>query len=181
MTLDELTSSELVALLSPPDYSPRNTTSKKTVVSICLSTTFMLITLIITGLFAFSMGCAARIFILSSHEQFNNRNNVRDVPTEEFHMTNLPAPTILPGKEVPYTTYTSKHFQMLGSYTSNTLHIDRSTGANKVKEHDEDSVVDEININASLFGLDPPSMNEHSHNTDASGEHLPAGQHLLGK
>ncbi|KAL7541057.1 hypothetical protein ACHAXR_010609 [Thalassiosira sp. AJA248-18] len=39
----------------------------------------------------------------------------------------LPSPKVLEGKDVPFTTYASKTFQMAGVATSNTLHIDRST------------------------------------------------------
>lgn len=38
----------------------------------------------------------------------------------------LPAPKVIEGKEVPFTTYASKTFQMEGVATSNTLHIDRT-------------------------------------------------------
>ena len=38
----------------------------------------------------------------------------------------LPAPKVLAGKQVPYTTYTSKSFPSEGTSTSNTLHIDRT-------------------------------------------------------
>eukprot|EP00578_Thalassiosira_sp_NH16_P001000 CAMPEP_0181135586 /NCGR_PEP_ID=MMETSP1071-20121207/32726_1 /TAXON_ID=35127 /ORGANISM="Thalassiosira sp., Strain NH16" /LENGTH=550 /DNA_ID=CAMNT_0023222233 /DNA_START=86 /DNA_END=1735 /DNA_ORIENTATION=- len=37
----------------------------------------------------------------------------------------LPSPKVIEGKEVPFTTYASKTFQMAGVATSNTLHIDR--------------------------------------------------------
>lgn len=40
--------------------------------------------------------------------------------------TQLPSPIVLAGKDVPFTTYASKTFQMAGVATSNTLHIDRS-------------------------------------------------------
>ena len=39
----------------------------------------------------------------------------------------LPAPKIISGKEVPFTTYASKTFQMEGAATSHTLHIDRTS------------------------------------------------------
>ncbi|KAL7450672.1 hypothetical protein ACHAWC_002552 [Mediolabrus comicus] len=38
----------------------------------------------------------------------------------------LPAPKVLAGKQVPYTTYTSKSFPSEGTSTSSTLHIDRT-------------------------------------------------------
>lgn len=39
----------------------------------------------------------------------------------------LPAPKVIEGKDVPFTTYASKTFQMAGAATSHTLHIDRTT------------------------------------------------------
>lgn len=39
----------------------------------------------------------------------------------------LPAPQVIEGKDVPFTTYASKTFQMAGAATSHTLHIDRTT------------------------------------------------------
>eukprot|EP01082_Thalassiosira_pseudonana_P015619 g14283.t1 g14283 contig9:1528303-1528770(-) len=39
----------------------------------------------------------------------------------------LPAPKVIAGKDVPYTTYTSKTFHTAAAITANTLHIDRST------------------------------------------------------
>eukprot|EP00984_Skeletonema_dohrnii_P037587 scaffold39810_cov139-Skeletonema_dohrnii-CCMP3373.AAC.3 len=40
----------------------------------------------------------------------------------------LPPPTVIPGKEVPSTTYTFKHFGVEGSRQSYNLHLDRSDG-----------------------------------------------------
>eukprot|EP00804_Cyclotella_cryptica_P018448 CCRYP_004291-RA/>CCRYP_004291-RA protein AED:0.19 eAED:0.19 QI:334/1/1/1/0.5/0.66/3/3115/256 len=176
MTIEELNSSELVALLGPAeDATTRIQPREAFSMSMKLSTTFMAITFIVTSLFAFSFGCVARISILASYGQLQSTHQPPH-PTStlsaegELSVKKLPAPTILPGKEVPYTTYTSKHFQMPGSSTSNTLHIDRSSSVpSSVKEH----------RNSSLFGLDGPNMNEHVHNSDDSGEHVPAGQHLL--
>ncbi|EJK74116.1 hypothetical protein THAOC_04227, partial [Thalassiosira oceanica] len=39
----------------------------------------------------------------------------------------LPSPTVIEGKDVPFTTYASRTFQMAGASTSHTLHIDRTT------------------------------------------------------
>ena len=39
---------------------------------------------------------------------------------------NLPSPTVSEGKEVPFTTYTTKLFQAEGALTSSTIHLDRS-------------------------------------------------------
>jgi len=135
----------------------------------------MAISFVITSLVAFSLGCAARISILASYEQL--QSTYQNTRPESKSVKTLPAPTILPGKEVPYTTYTSKHYQMPGSSTSNTLHIDRSSAIPSIVE-DQGTDAEE-NFNSSLFGQYAPNMNEHVHNSDDSGEHLPAGQHLL--
>ena len=177
MTIDELNSSELVALLDPAEASPASNGDNcwtQSLLSTSLSTTFMIVTFVITTLFAFSVGCAARLFILSSHGQMTPMGSGLQGQVEESHVHKLPAPTIIPGKEVPYTTYTSKHFQMPGSATSNTLHIDRT---NSIQKEGGSYAPPKDGIDGSE--LSEPEMNEHGHNTDESGEHLPAGQHLL--
>jgi hypothetical protein len=135
----------------------------------------MVITFVITTLFAFSVGCAARIHILSTHGMA--APSIHTEVQVQGERNGLPAPTILPGKEVPYTTYTSKHFQMPGSSTSNTLHIDRSNAIQK----EEGSYAPPTKDGLDMSELKEAEMNEHGHNTDESGEHLPAGQHLLRK
>ena len=182
MTINELNTSEIVALLDPAEAetSTNNVGQSwaESILSTSLSTTFMVVTLAITTLLAFSIGCVARIYIFSPGQMQPLHYDVSSSEgVERSSVHQLPAPTIIPGKDVPYTTYTSKHFQMPGSSTSNTLHIDRSSAIQK----EGGSYAPPLEgIDASVE-VDFEEMNEHSHNTDESGEHLPAGQHLLRK
>ena len=82
--------------------------------------------------------------------------------------TQVPAPQVIPGKDVPYTIYASKTFHTPAATTSNTLHIDRSASKKSSSSYN-----DENRSNG-----DTP-INDYSHNNDADGLHLPAGQHLL--
>lgn len=114
----------------------------------------------------------------------------------------LPAPKVIEGKDVPFTTYASKTFQMAGASTSHTLHIDR-TGvipkdmmSRSRKEFDggpdfqttdveEDGWVDvsstTINCESKTCsrGKESSIVINDDHNDDSDGLHLPAGQHLL--
>ena len=183
MTINELNTSEIVALLDPAEEAEttNNTVQSwaESLLSTSLSTTFMVVTLAITALLAFSIGCVARIYIFS-HGQMQplHYDMASSEGVERTSVHQLPAPTIIPGKEVPYTTYTSKHFQMPGSSTSNTLHIDRSSA---IQKEGGSYAPPREGIDAPAELEDVQEMNEHSHNTDESGEHLPAGQHLLRK
>ena len=116
----------------------------------------------------------------------------------------LPAPKVIEGKDVPFTTYASKTFQMAGASTSHTLHIDR-TGvipkdmmSRSRKEFDggpdfqttdaeEDGWVDVTSTTTTTNcesktcsrGKESSIVNNDDHNDDSDGLHLPAGQHLL--
>lgn len=178
MTIEELNSSELVALLDPAEASSPTSNSRswaQDFLSTSLPIPFVVITFVIATLFAFTIGCVARMQILNSHGPVQPVDtNMMSLQVKELLVNKLPAPTILPGKEVPYTTYTSKHFQMPGSSTSNTLHIDRSSAIQQ--EHGSYAPGERSDVSSGL-----EEMNEHDHNSDESGEHLPAGQHLLRK
>jgi len=121
----------------------------------------------------------------------------------------LPSPKVIAGKDVPFTTYASKTFQMAGVATSNTLHIDRSTalllgrsrkefdGGPDFQSEDGESEEDDggtkgdagdgwvpCDEKACSRGKekkadDDAPVNDYSHNDDSDGLHLPAGQHLL--
>jgi len=173
MTIDELNSSELVALLklADTDSSRSSEDSWRSMRAISLTINFIVMTFVMTTLFAFSFGVAFGIFIRSTHGKFVS-SITSGSGVEEFHVNSLPVPTIILGKAVPYTTYVSKHFQMPGSSTSHTLHIDRSNIIQKENEsHASEKTSSQIK---------EPTMNEHGH-TDENGAHLPAGQHLLRK
>jgi S-adenosylmethionine decarboxylase proenzyme len=117
----------------------------------------------------------------------------------------LPSPQVLEGKDVPYTTYTSKNFYSAATVTANTLHIDRSTAmllmtgkSSKDKQDggpdlkDNTAVVNSAGENTGEWttcaespestcsrSKMPDHVNTMGHNSDADEEHLPAGQHLL--
>jgi spermidine synthase len=115
----------------------------------------------------------------------------------------LPAPRVIEGKDVPYTTYASKTFQMAGAATSHTLHIDRTGvgGASMMsrsrKEFDggpdfQDGGGEDVGggdgdgpceYHACSRGREGKATTTATatddHNDDSDGMHLPAGQHLL--
>eukprot|EP00970_Alexandrium_tamarense_P010429 scaffold2107_cov192-Alexandrium_tamarense.AAC.56 len=155
---------------------------------------FLLMAMAMCGIIAFAIGSAARILLLSMHGlspslhasiHFNAGNSDTRRPMK------LPPPTIIPGKEVPYTTYTSKTFQMAGSATSNTLHIDRRSTALKtsIDDFDDDKkckgndlgwvACEDPDLTKCTNSSGPPPKAANQHNDDADGIHFPAGQHLL--
>ena len=144
---------------------------------------FIAITIILSAATAFFAGCIARVFILLPFgvvPLLQNGISPDIIYTAGSGFASatslqLPAPTIIPGKDVPYTTYASKTFQVEGSASSHTLHLDRRSslleGSNSppmVNGNTNSSFIDEEVI-YSHFG----------HNDDSHGLHLPAGQHLL--
>jgi hypothetical protein len=87
----------------------------------------------------------------------------------------LPAPTIIPGKYVPFTTYASKTFNVEASASSHTLHLDRRSSGLKGSTSPP-----MINGNTNSSFIDEEVVDSHfGHNDDSHGLHLPAGQHLL--
>jgi len=175
--------------------------------SLRLTIKFIAATILLSTAAAFSIGCAARILLLSKFgylPTLNHNDRIDHVDTTEVDAVlrlpyeNLPAPTVIPGKDVPFTTYTSKNFRAEGSATSHTLHIDRRGAAatevtSKINEDlvatASGSMGGDIIHNISIFGTvpldeeddseDEEHTNDYSHNDDSDGLHLPAGQHLL--
>ncbi len=82
----------------------------------------------------------------------------------------LPSPTVIPGKEVPPTTYTFQHFPTGGSRSNYDLYLDRSD-----EEHEHDNTVSKSAEDSS----DDSSDDEDDNDDPLEGLHLPAGQHLL--
>eukprot|EP00956_Cyclotella_meneghiniana_P006802 scaffold9097_cov38-Cyclotella_meneghiniana.AAC.8 len=114
--------------------------------AIHLSYLFTIVTLSIAFLLAFFIGWSSRVLLLQQQAALLNTNNNAHPPTaNELHQLEvsmipaktmsgkrlsnqqLPSPKVLEGKDVPYTTYTSKTFHTAATVTANTLHIDRST------------------------------------------------------
>ena len=174
-----------------------------------LTAKFITTAIILSTAVAFSVGCIARIAVLSefgvlplNHHHINAKIYSARGEAAITKSYQLPAPTVLPGKDVPFTTYASKTFQVEGSATSHTLHIDRRNAATKVRhvapmissteDHSErmqciggyceEDVDQNASAHASSLFEDEEGefpINDYSHNDDSDGLHLPAGQHLL--
>ena len=82
----------------------------------------------------------------------------------------LPPPTVIPGKEVPPTTYTFQHFPVGGSRSNYDLYLDRS---------DEEYELDNTVSKGAEDSSDDSSDDEDDNDDPLEGLHLPAGQHLL--
>lgn len=156
--------------------------------SLLLTARFISVAILLSTAAAFFVGCVARIFLLSEFEVLPlNQHHIIDAEIylvegqlAKFEPRQLPAPTMLPGKDVPYTTYASKTFQVEGSATSHTLHIDRRNAAPSTSSSDGgDSQCEEGAASLSEDEEGDVHINDYSHNDDSDGLHLPAGQHLL--
>ena len=125
--------------------------------SIILSAWYILSTFTLSVFMAFTIGWVARLVLLShfglypydvatnlgggddataiaipksggmSQKQILNTNEILSGGKQQGGAIQLPAPMIIEGKDVPFTTYASKTFQMEGAATSHTLHIDRTS------------------------------------------------------
>ncbi len=145
---------------------------------------------------AFYAGCFVRIMLISNSISLGTSSSqqnlsVSDVATDLSAMK-LPPPTVIPGKDVPPTTYTFKHFPVEGSRTSHDLHLDRSLDdvherggmneaeASKITEDVVDDGEDEDEDSSDDSSDDDDSSDGDEETSDLTeGLHLPAGQHLL--
>ena len=149
---------------------------------------------------AFYAGCFVRILLISnsisqrtSTSSSQQNLSLSDVATD-LSAKKLPPPTVIPGKDVPPTTYTFKHFPVEGSRTSHDLHLDRSLdGEHKRGDGDmHEAEASKITEDVVEDGEDEDSSDDSSEDDDSSdddddeeisdlteGLHLPAGQHLL--
>jgi len=174
---------------SDSDLSSQQQISSIGQFSLFLNIKFIAVTILLSTGAAFSVGCIARVAILSQFGVLNHQHDINDMSVQYFPAQievidttpkQLPSPTILPGKEVPYTTYASKTFQIEGSATSHTLHIDRRSHATKVTSSVNEDLVKITDAEEPLVQEgDEGPVNDYSHNDDSDGLHLPAGQHLL--
>lgn len=64
---------------------------------------------------------------MSQKQIILNTNEILSGGKQQGGAIQLPAPMVIEGKDVPFTTYASKTFQMEGAATSHTLHIDRTS------------------------------------------------------
>jgi len=188
--------------------------------AVSLTPSFLLLTLGLSSIVAFGVGSVSRMVLLSdllrgpqTRGVYRSKSDKSDeydgalvvTPTmsgKRATARQLPSPTVIEGKDVPFTTYASRTFQMAGASTSHTLHIDRTTATatpgrrepDPRDDGEEEASKDEgwvTNTNdttcpdqscargkAKQDGQDGP--NDYSdHNDDSDGLHLPAGQHLL--
>ena len=141
---------------SSTTHSTKSTTSSSSF-SITLSAWYILSTFLLSAFMAFSIGWVARLVLLTHFGVYPYYYVTNDANSNSMEMTailpttgmsgkyiidtnneysqsgknagplQLPAPKIISGKEVPFTTYASKTFQMEGAATSHTLHIDRTS------------------------------------------------------
>lgn len=116
--------------------------------TIQLSGVFILLSIVLSILLGLSVGWIAKLVILTS-AGINPFKSSSDAAAAAVMSTDiavitvddaesnkgmsgkdlikqLPSPKVLAGKQVPYTTYTSKSFPSEGTVTSSTLHIDRT-------------------------------------------------------
>ena len=98
-------------------------------------------------------------------------------PAEETTLPSraLPAPVILPGKEVPLTTYTSGSFGAAGASSGDTVHVDRR----KCTQDEQAAGAEFESVSSRSDKKDDLSLSDGSRDDEADGLHLPAGQHLL--
>ena len=137
---------------------------------------FAIVSLILTSVLAFLVGLIARGLLVSS-----SRHDFAQVyaGASEYNSHQLPAPVVLPGKEVPFTTFASKSFNVAGVSFSDTVHIDRRPEGEFDQGQCYQEKFDEEKNASSYEAQDEPRANDYSHNDDSDGLHLPAGQHLL--
>ena len=156
---------KIISDKSPNEYENRRFSKKQ----YCLTMGFMALTILLSSAIAFFLGCIVHNKwkhddIVSAQQEMYYFNHP-DVDGYNMlpSLVQLPAPTILPGKQVPDTLYTSKNYVQEGIATSHTVHIDR-------QGTDEDvHPAPSSHVNDSYY-----------HEEDGEEEvHLPAGQHLL--
>ena len=135
----------------------------------CLTMGFMALTILLSSAIAFFLGCIVHNkwkhddIVSAQQEMYYSNHPDVDGYNMLPSLVQLPAPTILPGKQVPDTLYTSKNYVQEGIATSHTVHIDRQGTDEDVHPAPSSHVND-----------------SHYHEEDGEEEvHLPAGQHLL--
>ena len=133
-----------------------------------LSRRFIVFSVCISCLVAFSMGHISRINIIVT---LNDEFLKLFLPSEIEHFT-LPNPVLQIGKIPPITTYTSKNFKTAQSTTTHSRWI-----VTEVAEQIADDI-SRKNINGISKDEESQSASIRKE-TEKDDEHLPAGQHLL--
>ena len=133
------------------------------------------------GSVAFFAGYFFRLMMISysifQRTSSSPQQNLSISVAENLSVKQLPLPTVIPGKDVPPTTYTFKHFPAEGSRTSHDLHLDRAA----LDEHEYGNMQHANTSTEDISeGSEDPSDDSSDDNSDLKeGLHLPAGQHLL--
>lgn len=152
--------------------------------SVRLSIKFIAITIFMTTCIAFTVGCIARNILFATTEglvpgYYNDGVLIPATPPLSMqgyrhHHELLPTPTIIPGKDVPYTLYTTENFHEEIASTR-TVHIDRSSGAAEY-DNDEQTCKHKQEEDEDTSG----NHSGYDHDDEEDGHddeiHLPAGE-----
>mmetsp|Transcript_42960 Transcript_42960/g.90246 ORF Transcript_42960/g.90246 Transcript_42960/m.90246 type:complete len:925 (+) Transcript_42960:227-3001(+) len=152
----------------------RDTGASAPPLTVHLTPRFFVLVTILASAFAFSMGTMSRLILLSKmglHPSSPSFHDLALLPINDTSngVTQLPSPTVIQGKEVPFTTYTTKIFPQDSASTSHTVHLDRAYSLNL---HAKEDVDEEYNNQQEQKA-------SKDREDDADDLHLPAGQHLL--
>lgn len=169
---------------SSPDYKVK------------LSSRFLLVSLFSVIVFAFGVGRTARDMLLNSGAtgMIPTPNRRAKSRNHAGHSTDLPAPILIDGKEVPSTLYTAKNFDTSVGSASASVHLARDASKTTSSENECDmkdgtsyeckhcsrssKSYDNTGPSASPAN-DDQNMLDDDDDDDDFEEHLPAGQHLL--
>lgn len=202
---------------SPKDKSKHRSTRFKTkkchfppfnqIKGIHISNKSLLITIFVTIIIAFVLGCITRLciifkcttsslekisygrtlsFMVDENAQLNKvQKHANDIWTE---MTNpsLPSPKLIKGKKMPHSTYTSKVFHVQSADTSNTVFLDTHSLDQNIKpmtmkrSNTVTSMIHADRDDPRSSNLRPMARKRHEADTDIREDvHLPTGQHLV--
>ena len=159
---------------SPYDFEEHAATGSG--LSIQLTVKFIVATIFLTASIAFTVGCIARNILLAPPPStMLSRNHQDDIavasyPVDTTIMEQLPTPTILDGKEVPPTLYTSKNFDERG----HTVHLERTATSSEDDEICNSEEEEDQLSNTSGYDDSVVEDVEYSHD----GLYVPAGKNL---
>ena len=150
--------------------------------SIQLTVKFIVATIFLTASIAFTAGCIARNILLSPPPSTMLSRNYQDDIAVALHpvdddtvMKQLPTPTILDGKEVPPTLYTSKNFDERG----HTVHLERTTTSSEDDEICSSEKEEEENQLSNTSGYDDSVVEEDVEYSHDGLLYVPAGESFM--
>ena len=148
--------------------------------SIQLTVKFIVATIFLTASIAFTVGCIARNILLAPppSTMMLSRTHQDDIavalyPVDTTIMKQLPTPTILDGKEVPPTLYTSKNFDERG----HTVHLERTATSSEDDEICSSEKEEEENQLSNTSGYDDSVVEDVEYSHDGL-LYVPAGKSL---